>query len=383
MANPARILNQDDFNAARSALSSLQDRAHDASCLVGFDGFVDSIIDAVALRHVPGPEGYERMTSLHEFADRARDAAGRSANTELVVKLLRAGGNGPILAGALAQLGAGVHCIGALDHPIFDDLRDACVSTTNLVEPGATDALEFDDGKLMLGKSAPMDRITWDRIITESGGLNAFVERCNNARVIAPCGWTMIPAMNDIWTHLANDVLPGLDQSNNRIVFVDFSDPAKRPESDLRAAIGLLQRINTLTPVTLGLNLAEAARIGALMGIEVKLATDPGPLASLAGALRAAIGVRRVAVHHHRAAAIDDDAACCAMPTVFTPTPLTSTGAGDHFNAGLCFALAHQLDTPTALACAVATSGLFVRTGQHPSLNDVITLIEDLTPQEG
>jgi hypothetical protein len=383
MADPVRLLNENDFAMASAQLTALRDRAQDASCFVGFDGFVDSIIDVVAQRHAPGPSGYDRMTSLRGFADRANDAAGRSANVELVVKQVRAGGNGPILAGALARLGASVHCAGALERPVFDELRASCASTTCLGEPGATDALEFDDGKLMQGKSSSMDRITWDHIVTQSGGLDAVIGRCNEAHVIAPCGWTMIPGMNDIWTHLADEVLPSLDPSHERIVFADFSDPAKRTEADLQTAIGLLQRMNATTPVTLGLNLAEAKQVALLMGIDPQCETDPGALATIAGSIRSAIGLRRIAVHHHQGAAIDDELVRCAARTAFTPTPKTSTGAGDHFNAGLCFALAHDLEAPTALACAIATSGLFVRTGQHPPLVDVVTFIEQMPDPGG
>jgi len=381
MARPARLLTNRDIDNARDALARSVDCADDAGCVVGFDGFVDSIIDAVASRRAPGPDGYQRMSSLRDFAQRVDAAAGRSANIELVVKQTRVGGNGPILAGALAALGAGVHCIGALDHPVFDTLSDACDSTVSLGPPGATDALEFDDGKLMLGKAAAMDRITWSRIVEASAGLDALIARCNAARVIAPCGWTMIPAMNDIWTHLADDVLPALDRSRDRVLFVDFSDPAKRPGRDLRDAVELLRRVNERTPVTIGLNLAEALRIGALVGAPGPAgpdSVDPDSVAALAQTLRDAVGVDRIVVHHHRAAALDDQTGSFTAPTAFTPTPLTSTGAGDHCNAGLCYALAVGLGAPAALACAVATSGLFVRTGQHPTLESVIGFLDQI-----
>ena len=390
MADPAKRLTPDDITSARDALRRCAASNDIAACLVGFDGFVDSIIDAVDSRQAPGPDGYTRMTSATQFAQRAEAAAGRSANIEFVVKQTRIGGAGPILAGALAQLGGAVHAIAALDHPIFDPLRNACASCVSLGEPGATDAIEFDDGKLMLGKAAPMDRITWDHIITQSGSLEALINRCNQSTIIAPCGWTMIPAMNDIWANLASNILPRLNDPREKIFFVDFSDPAKRPDADLRAGLILLRQINTITPVTLGLNLAEAQRIAGLLPAPPHSSpnaspndspndsTPPDAVSALADSIHRKTGLCRIAVHSHFGAAIADDNGLISSPTAHTPTPLTSTGAGDHFNAGLCFALSRHLDATAALSAAIAVSGLFVRTGQHPSVSDVIGFLDNI-----
>lgn len=378
MPSKSRPITQHDIDSAIRSFTAIADRAEGVACFVGFDGFVDHIIDAVASRHAPGPEGYRRLPSLGRFAEIVAGAAGRSANIELVVRQTRAGGNGPILAGALAELGARVHAVGALDHPVFDDLRGVCETCVSVGEPGVTEAIEFDDGKLMLGKAAPMDRIDWGRIVGACGGIDALTERCNGARVIAPCGWTMVPAMSEIWTGLLSDVLPRLERPGDRVFFIDFSDPAKRSDGDLRTAIGLLQRINAIMPVTLGLNLAEAQRLADLFpAVDGENWACPGPVAALADAVLRRAGVARVAVHTHTDAVIAEISGLVHSKTAHTATPLTSTGAGDHFNAGLCLALAHGLSAPAALAGAIGVSGLFVRTGEHPALGDVIGFLGD------
>ena len=56
---------------------------------------------------------------------------------------------------------------------------------------------------------------------------------------------------------------------------------------------------------------------------------------------------------------------------------LISTGAGDHFNAGLAFALMHDLDTPTSLIAAVAVSGIYVRTSETPTPAEVAEFCTD------
>ena len=39
----------------------------------------------------------------------------------------------------------------------------------SIAEPGHTDALEFDDGKLMLGKYQVLEEITWENLLSRVG----------------------------------------------------------------------------------------------------------------------------------------------------------------------------------------------------------------------
>ena len=73
------------------------------------------------------------------------------------------GGNGPIMANALACLGLHVTYLGCLGYPEIDPVfRDFATRATvrSIAEAGHTDALEFDDGKLMLGKQSRWPRST-------------------------------------------------------------------------------------------------------------------------------------------------------------------------------------------------------------------------------
>src|ERR1700734_1525601 len=80
--------------------------------LVGLDGFVDEIISVVDRRH--DFERFEAIRTIDAFGRRVVAAAGQSSNLELVVRQVKLGGNGPILAGALAAFGARLTYIGAL-----------------------------------------------------------------------------------------------------------------------------------------------------------------------------------------------------------------------------------------------------------------------------
>src|SRR3954453_22767818 len=130
---------------------------------VGLDGFVDEIIAVVDKRHEGGgPGGYDPVRTIADLAVKMHKAAGQSTNYELVVKQMKLGGNGPIMANALACLGASVTYIGNVGypniHPVFEHFPQPPPGI-GIGQPGHTDALEFEDGKLMLGKHESLQEV--------------------------------------------------------------------------------------------------------------------------------------------------------------------------------------------------------------------------------
>jgi len=170
--------------AAAAGLRAFAARPAPASVLVGFDGFVDSIIAVVDKRQ--DVETYTAIPTIADFGARVSAKAGQSSNYELVVKQEKLGGNGPIMANALVQGGAAVTYVGALGrpaiHPVFADFASRAV-VHSVVDPGMTDALEFDDGKLMLGKYASISGL--DRSTVEDAmGAETFAQVVRESRLI-------------------------------------------------------------------------------------------------------------------------------------------------------------------------------------------------------
>jgi hypothetical protein len=92
--------------SAAHALSALTpQRLATMKAVVGFDGFIDSIIHVVDKRHSMKREDFARINTIPEFAARCGAAANRSANIELVVQDVRFGGNGPLFSSAMGRLG--------------------------------------------------------------------------------------------------------------------------------------------------------------------------------------------------------------------------------------------------------------------------------------
>ena len=146
-----------------AALASAAPGLASKKALVGLDGFVDEIIAVVDNRY--GPDKYEPVATIAALGAKILNAAGASSNYELVVKQRKLGGNGPIMANALASLGLDVTYVGSLGypnvHPVFHDFAGRA-RVISIAEPGHTDALEFDDGKLMLGKHESLCDVNWE-----------------------------------------------------------------------------------------------------------------------------------------------------------------------------------------------------------------------------
>src|SRR5258708_321432 len=80
--------------------------------LVGLDGFVDEIIRIVDKKDSTGKPTY--LPTMAALAERIQKAAGKSTNMELIVQRVKLGGNGPIMANALAAFGTRLTYIGNL-----------------------------------------------------------------------------------------------------------------------------------------------------------------------------------------------------------------------------------------------------------------------------
>src|SRR3954471_11140865 len=156
---------------------------------VGLDGFVDEIIAVVDKRHDGGR--YDPVKTIAHLAQKINDAAGQSSNYELVVKQRKLGGNGPIMANALASIGVAVTYIGNLGYPSLDPVFEPLSQRARVIsigEPGHTDALEFDDGKLMLGKHETLQEVNWDNLVGRVGR-EQLKQLMDGSRLIAMVNW--------------------------------------------------------------------------------------------------------------------------------------------------------------------------------------------------
>jgi hypothetical protein len=350
-------------------------RASSLSAFVGLDGFVDEILHAVDKRE--SAEVFQRLPTIAQLAERLAAAAGKSANLELVSQRTKLGGNGPIMANALAGFALQVTYLGLLGypnlHPVFHEFARRA-EVYSIADPGTTDALEFEDGKIMVGKHASLKQVTWENIQSRFGR-EKFAAKFGGADLVSFVNWTMLPYMSDLWQAILREVCPGM-KGRRRLLFFDLADPEKRTRQDILRALDLIGQFEKYFNVILGLNEKEAHEIGEVFGLRPKTA-GPESLAEFALQIAAQLKIGTVVIHPVACALAVSDRKVDQVNGPFIAKPLITTGAGDHFNSGFCLGKLLGLSNAMSLMAGVTASGYYVRTGQSPTIAQVANMMQD------
>jgi len=355
-------------------LKAASSRPHEKRALVGLDGFVDTIVTPVGLRRGQGQD-FDAITTITEFGERILGAAGKSANIEFFPLMDKLGGNGPIMANALMAHGVGMTYVGALGlpniHPVFQDFAERA-RVVSITEAAHTTAVEFDDGKLMLGQMKSLDDVTFATLEAQLG-LQGLINLFAEADLISLVNWTMIPNMTAIFRELVAQVFPPLPAAE-RFFFFDLADPQKRSRADLLEVLEVIGTFGAFGKVTLGLNLKEAQQVYLALDFYA-MGESPDDLRKMAADIREKLGLATVVVHPKESAACADDTGTYWVPGPYVTKPKITTGAGDHFNAGFSLGQLLGLSPTACLTTGVTTSGHYVRTAQSPTLADLETFL--------
>jgi hypothetical protein len=349
--------------------------------IVGLDGFVDEIIHVVDKRL--DPETFKRMNTIEDYAKRIEGAIGLSTNIELFVTDTKIGGNGPIMANALAQHEGTISLIGALGspsiHEVFLPLKDK-ISLYSICNPGHTDALEFDDGKLIIGKMAHLKDVNYDNFIT-TVGLDHLKKILKESDMFAMTNWSMLTNLTDLWKRMIDELLPNIAFTKKGYLFVDLADPEKRENVEIKEALDLLKYFRPYFKVVLGLNKKEAYDVADVLGLfdHESLKNMQISLEDLNQALYNYLELDVVVIH-------PVDRSCCVTNGTFyeeigpyVKKPKLSTGAGDNFNAGFMLGLLLDLSPDDALLTGMSTSGFYVRNAKSPNFEDLQSFLVDWT----
>jgi len=346
-------------------------------CIVGFDGFTDEIISVVDQRH--DVSSYDPVNDMVSFGQRIVAAAGKSCNVELVTVKKKMGGNAPLMAMALLESGHHINFIGTIGAPgqieeIFSTMVERCDKVITLCPSGHTDALEFKDGKVMLGKMGVLQRIGYEKLM-EQISEEELREMFDAADLFASANWTMLPWMTDLWQRLLEDIVPHL-RPRDRWMFVDLADPRKRSDGDLKKALEVLNRFSACYRVVLGLNFAEAVRVAEVLTAQ-RSDNTPQSLQMMAASIFQKLSLAQIVIHAIDGAAIATEEGTWYVEGPHFKHPHCSTGGGDNFNAGYCSGLLHDLSQEETLLMAVATSGYYVSHGESPSMDALANFLQD------
>ena len=370
MLQPEEIREQ----TAAKLLAGIE-RASRLHAFVGMDGFVDEIIHVVDKRD--NAKEFSRLPTISALAERLAGAAGKSTNIELVPERTKLGGNGPIMANALARLGVKVTYVGALGyphlHPVFAEFAQRA-EVHSVAEAGHTDALEFEDGKLMLTKTTSLNEVTWENIQLRYGR-NKFIDNFSTADFVGFVNWTMIPYMSDLWESLLQEFCPA-PPFPRRKIFFDLADPEKRTHQDIARALDIIVRFEQYFEVILGLNEKEAYEIGEVLGLKTDRRSRDG-LAALATEIQQRTPVDTLVVHPVRFALAVSKGAPSIVDGPVVEKPLITTGAGDHFNSGFCLGKLLGFDNAACVLTGVTCSGFYVRSAKSPDINDLADMLRN------
>lgn len=345
------------------------------SAFIGMDGFIDEIVHVVDKR--VNPTEYVRLSTIEKFGARVSAAAGKSTNFEMVPQLVKLGGNGPIMANAIAQFGIKLSYLGALNypdiHPVFKEFSEKG-DVRSIANAGRTDALEFDDGKLIIGRMTQLGEVNWENIVARYGK-EKFIEKFTNSDLVGFVNWTMLPFMSEIWEVVLKDICPTLG-GKRRKLFFDLADPEKRSREDIQRALALVSRFEKYFDVILGLNEKEGYEIGEVLSLDTS-DHSPAGLAKMALRIQSELKINTLVIHPVAFALAVSGGKVDLVQGPFCEKPLISTGAGDHFNSGFCLGKMLGLDNVESLMAAVSTSGFYVRTAKSPTVSDLAQFLTD------
>jgi hypothetical protein len=322
---------------------------------------------------------FTRLETITQYASRIGNAAGLSTNIEWIVDQQKIGGNGPIMTNALLKHQPNMTYIGALGYPslhhVFQTIADQA-DVISLENPGISDAIEFFDGKIIMGRMS-FKEMTYKRIL-ETVGEQKLINLLLTTDLFASVNWSMLPTMTQLWKDMIELLLPKLAKRDHKpFFFVDIADPEKRDAKDIYEALHLLKSFKSYFTVILGFNKKEAYDVAVHLNLfqldEIKVQS----LESVSLALANSLEVDQLVVHPVDRAAVVVNGHYYEVKGPYIEKPKLTTGAGDNFNAGYVFGQLLGLTPEASLLTGVCTSGFYVRQAYSPNTQELKTFIQE------
>lgn len=335
----------------------------------GFDGYVDNVREMGT--NASSSEN-ERITTLSELGDEIVTSA--AADSSLAISWechgKRTGGHVSHLSRAYQTLGFDPTLVGMCGDPILDIFEQEFAECTlhSLGDPGVTDAIEFNDGKLMLMENGGNATLDWETIQSRVG-IETLVNEIDGAKLLGIGYWAVIPEMASILDGLREMVFPKLADPPQHVLL----DPANIREIDRE----LLESIVTATghlaeevDITVSANRYETAELAAVLG-----SNTSDELVADARVAFDSLDVDRFVGHSVTESVVISEDGTTSVRVNPIDSPELTTSAGDHFNTGLSLGLVEGLPEDAAVVLGNALAREFVRTGETPSYDDVVSAV--------
>lgn len=352
----------------RGILPKLQGLSNVKKALVGLDGYIDKIQRPVKSQD---KEGSRYFSTLTAFGERVGRASGLSAQVELFTQQTKPGGNAPIMAHSLARLGIKNHCLGTvgmpLSDPVFDEVHPDCIFIS-VGRPAETNALEFNDGKLILSELSTFQHLDW-ATVKERIDLVAIKAIYAQSHLLALVDWCNLPHATDIWRGILDDLVKAGDHENKHFFF-DLADPTKKSDEEIGEVLKLISSFSQYGAVTLGLNENETHKLYEVTG-RLRDRPDDGQkdLVARGQAIFKYMDISQLLIHPQDSCYLFTARKHTMLKGRVVEKPGVSTGGGDNFNAGFYFGLLHGFTVEESMILAMGTSGAYVQKGESPDVN--------------
>jgi sugar/nucleoside kinase (ribokinase family) len=363
-------------NHISEAITALQQSPKPVKAFVALDGYIDRIQKVVASTNAANERQYYH--SLDAFGKQIQRTAGMSSQMEIVSEVIKLGGNAPIMAEALATLDIPNRCLGTFGattiHSVFQVMHED-VHLVSIGDAATTNALEFDDGKLMLSEVAVFEQINWS-YIKEKIGIDHLVKWCQEVDLIALVDWTNLPYSTSVWRGLLEEVI--IPNQIEATVFFDLCDPKKKTDKQILEVLNLINAYGDQKNlnVVLGLNENEAIQVYACLKRAISKAVLHEDLAKKCQYIFDNMHLHSLVVHPIDSCYLVQQQQSFYLRGKLVEQPKISTGGGDNFNAGFCYGLLNDLSPEGKMLTAMATSGAYVQNGASPSKEVLIDYLK-------
>lgn len=342
----------------------------------GFDVVVDSVIRMVQKKSEDGDCTYFR--TIDEFGSHLLKKAGLSCSVEMALQQEKIGGNMGIFANCLGTLGVSCHCIGSMGYPETEDLfktfHENCI-LHSVCKSGQCQALEFDDGKIMLYSLDNLKELTWETM-AERLGEEALIDYWQNSVLMALLNWSELPGGTQLFKDVYKNCLEGQKPEREKWLLMDFSDASKKKKTEILEILELIFCFMPYRKTVLSMNENECRLIyEAVFEKEPALYAEESKKKKQRVEMLRELGEKHLAdvcvLHLASEAYGYMDGQIVWSDGYFTKNPLLSTGGGDNFNAGLMFGLVNGASLEESLHLGNATSGFYVRNCKSPTIEEL------------
>lgn len=342
------------------------------TAFIGFDGYIDHILNPVS--SVSKTHTSHFFQTIHDFGSYIQSKSGKSCSIQLFPRSTQLGGNAPLFARTLKSLGISIYLTGMMGYPDIEPVFLETFSKEELCSfapPMETNALEFNDGKIMFCKTAPSYTSPIQLIQNAALRSGLSLPMLLHSDLLAFLNWGELYFMHTLWTELFQTYFkkPEVLPSHSKYIFFDPADISSRNENELSEMLELIKNYGFYRYAVLSINENEALQLGDKL-FHLHSAD------AIIHELYKNYSIPEIVIHANKRTLSLVNQTEYELPTSFVEKPVISTGGGDNFNAGYAYAKLRGYDPIKCIKSAHLSSSFYISSGTPISRDRFLSLME-------